>query len=350
MSWQGIEGHDAIVERFRRSIERGRLASTFLFVGPSGIGKRTFALKLAQSLLCQQPSDDPLAPCGRCDACQQVLAGTHPDLLLVAKPADKSAIPISLLIGEDQRRMQEGLCHDIALKPFMGGRRIAIVDDADDLNEEGANCLLKTLEEPPPKSLLILIGTSVDRQLPTIRSRSQIVRFQPLSAEIIARLLEQQGLAANPQEAARVATFADGSLQRAVELLDPELWAFRGQLLNQLAKPRLPSLELGRTATAFIDEAGKEAPRRRIRARQLIGFAAEFYRQIARSQSGLPAVGDEAMCSSVQRAETHWTGREDAAVDCAERCLEALGQVDRNANQATLVEAWANDLGRIAAH
>ncbi len=69
--------------------------------------------------------------------------------------------------------MREGLCHDIALKPFMGGRKVAIIDDADDLNEEGANCLLKTLEEPPPHSVLILIGTSAERQLPTIRSRAR---------------------------------------------------------------------------------------------------------------------------------------------------------------------------------
>ena len=244
--------------------------------------------------------------------------------------------------------MREGLCHDIALKPFMGGRRIAIIDDADDLNEEGANCLLKTLEEPPPQSVLILIGTSVDKQLPTIRSRCQIVRFQPLQADLIAELLVQQGIATNPAEAQRVATFADGSLERAQELIDPELWAFRGQLLNQLAKPRVPSLELARAATAFVDEAGKEASLRRNRARQIIGFAADFYRQLARSQVGLPAAGDDALRASVERAASGWQGREESAVDCAERCLEALGHIDRNANQATLIEAWADDLGRLA--
>jgi DNA polymerase-3 subunit delta' len=350
MSWQGIEGHDQIVERFRQSIARSRLASTFLFVGPPGIGKRSFALKLAQSLLCQNPGDDPLAPCLRCDACRQVEAGTHPDVLLVTKPADKSDIPVALLIGEDTKRMQEGLCHDIALKPFMGGRRFAIIDDADNLNEEGANCLLKTLEEPPPRSVLILIGTSVDRQLPTIRSRSQIVRFQPLPENVVADLLQKQGLAANAAEAERVASFSDGSLERARELIDPELWAYRGQLLSQLAKPRLAGLELARSASAFVDEAGKEASLRRNRARQIMGFAADFYRQVTRRQSGLPAAGDETLRGSVERAEAVWQGRAEVAADCAERCLEALGHIDRNANQATLIEAWADDLSRLAAN
>ena len=130
-----------------------------------------------------------LDPCGTCDSCLQVAARTHPDLLLVSKPADKSFIPLSTFIGDEARRMREGLCHDIALRPFMGGRRVAVIDDADYLNEEGANALLKTLEEPPPSSVLILIGTSADKQLPTIRSRSQIVRFRPLTAEHLEQLL-----------------------------------------------------------------------------------------------------------------------------------------------------------------
>ncbi len=182
MVWQGIEGHDAIADRFRTALTHGRLASTFLFVGPAGIGKRTFALKLAQSLLCQAVPAEQLAPCGTCDSCIQVLAGTHPDLHLVCKPADKGFIPLAAFIGDDDHRMREGLCHAIALKPFMGGRRIAIIDDADYLNEEGANSLLKTLEEPPPRSVLILIATSLERQLPTIRSRCQTVRFGRLDA------------------------------------------------------------------------------------------------------------------------------------------------------------------------
>ena len=89
--------------------------------------------------------------------------------------------------------MREGLCYDIALKPYSGRRKVAIIDDADYLNKEGANCLLKTLEEPPPKSLLILIGTSEQRQLPTIRSRCQIVRFQPLPEQDVAELLLATG-------------------------------------------------------------------------------------------------------------------------------------------------------------
>lgn len=349
MTWQGIAGHDEIVEQFRRALARGRLASTFLFVGPEGVGKRTFALRLAQCLLCQVRPAERLDPCGQCASCAQVLAGTHPDLLQVAKPRDRSEIPVALLIGSGDKRMHEGLCHDISLKPFMGGRRIAIINDADYLNEEGANCLLKTLEEPPPQSVLILIGTSIDRQLPTIRSRAQIIRFQPLARDVLAELLVAQGLVADAAAAQRVAAFSEGSLSRAVELSDPELWSFRGKLLERLAGPNLDGLQLAKFVGAFVDEAGKEAPPRRARARLIVGFVVEFYRQLWRAMSGIKlSVDDAELRTRIEQTLGRWPAGQEAAGACADRSLEALAHIDRNANQATWIEAWVEDLTRLA--
>ena len=172
--------------------------------------------------------------------------------------------------------MREGLCHDIALRAFSGGRKVAMIDDADDLNEEGANALLKTLEEPPPGSVLILVGTTADKQLPTIRSRSQIIRFRGLDPETIAELLLAQGVVENPAEAERLAALAEGSLSRAVELADEELWAFRDQFLAQLARVDQSSVALAREVNEFVDSAGKDAPSRRRRLRQIIGWRSIF--------------------------------------------------------------------------
>ena len=304
MAWQGIEGHDEVVERFRRALRRGRLASTFLFVGPAGIGKRTFAERLAQSLLCSEVAEQELAPCGRCTSCLQVASLTHPDLHIIEKPPDKSAIPLSLFVGDDAHRMREGLCHDIALKPFMGGRKVAIIDDADDLNEESANCLLKTLEEPPPQSVLILIGTSSDKQLPTIRSRCQTIRFQALRPELVAEILQSRGLAADGEQAQRLAEFSGGSLRRAQELADDDLWTFRQQLLRALAQPRLESVALAQTINSFVDAAGKEASLRRARSRQLIAFAVDFYRQLLRAHESLPVSGDAELIRAVEQSRS----------------------------------------------
>jgi DNA polymerase-3 subunit delta' len=343
--WQGIEGHDRIVARFRRAISLGRLASTFLFVGPEGIGKRSFAVALARSLLCERRDEAQLDACGMCPSCVQVEARTHPDLHIVGLPEGKSSIPIKLLIGEDETRMREGLCFDISLKPFSGKRKIAIIEDADYLNRaEVANCLLKTLEEPPPRSLLILVGTSESKQLPTIRSRSQVVRFAPLNPEIVERLLVEKRLVADAAEAKRLAAQSDGSLTRAMELADPDLWQFRADLLAALAREPLESYRLAQSLVPFVDAAGKEAPPRRARARQVIRFAVEFYRRLLQRQVGageLSGSEDERYVTAAIKA-----GQSDPEATAAriERSLEALSHIDRNANQTTLLEAWLDDL------
>jgi DNA polymerase III subunit delta' len=348
MTWHEVLGHDRVVDQFRQAIRLGRLASTFLFVGPPGIGKHTFALKLAQALLCSNARPEELEPCGHCPACQQVAARTHPDLILISKPKDRSFIPVELFIGDAAHRMRAGLCFDIALKPYYGGRRVAIIDDADFLNQEAANCLLKTLEEPPPHSLIILVSSSEQIQLPTIRSRSQVVRFRPLPQEAVAQLLVAHGLVADPQTAAHLATMSAGSMQRALELADEALGDFRTLLLAHLSDPQADTVEFAKSVGPFVDQAGKDAPSRRVRMQQIFGMGADFYRQLMRSLAGLPIEGDELLVRSVQDAYKVWPCDEEAAAICLERCLEAQSQVLANANQATLIDCWIDDLAVIS--
>jgi DNA polymerase-3 subunit delta' len=345
MSWHGVYGHDDVIERFRRALRRGRLASSFLFAGPAGVGKRTFALKLAQAMLCQTQPEEVLDPCETCPSCIQVLAGTHPDLDLIGKPDDKSFIPLELLIGDREHRRREGLCHNIALKPYLGGRKIAVIDDADYLNTEGANALLKTLEEPPPRSVLILIGAAPAKQLPTIRSRCQLVRFQPLPIALVVELLVSKGLVADAAEAERLARYSEGSIRQAMDLADPELWSFRNTLYQRLCETPLDSVQLAPWVAAFVDEAGREAAARRGRLRQVVALAAEFYRRLMHADRGGAPSNDETLERCVEQALAHEGSRRQAAARL-DRCLDAAAEIDRNANQATLIECWLDDLAR----
>lgn len=353
MSWHGIIGHDKVVEQFRRALSRGRLASSFLFAGPSGIGKRSFALKLAQALLCENHPEESLDPCEHCPACLQVIAGTHPDFQLVSKPVDKSFIPLELLIGDKEHRRREGLCHYIALKPYKGGCKIAVIDDADYLNAEGANALLKTLEEPPPRSVLILIGTSPAKQLPTIRSRCQLIRFQPLDADTVARLLTDKGIVQDAAEARRLARHGDGSLERAGELANVEIWTFRNALYQRLAAETLDSVSLSRMTAKFVEDAGKDAAARRRRLHQVIGFIADFYRQLLRALNGAATPAPPDLAEADDAEVDHFIGealkRQSLDVEKTaarlDRCLQTDLLVDRNANQSTLIETWLDGLG-----
>ncbi|MCA9081573.1 MAG: hypothetical protein KDA58_13500, partial [Planctomycetaceae bacterium] len=171
MIWDRLKGHQTQVEMFRRAIDRQRLAHAYLLVGSHGIGKRLFVHLLAQCLFCDQHAEEELLACGRCSGCKQVLAGTHPDLLEVGCPKGKKELPIELLVGPPERRGREGLCHDLALRPMSASRRIALINDAELMNEASANALLKTLEEPPRDSLIFLTTPDTEPILPTIRSR-----------------------------------------------------------------------------------------------------------------------------------------------------------------------------------
>lgn len=351
MAWQGVLGHDDVARWFRRAAARGRLASTFLFVGPAGIGKHTFALRLAQALLCQHPrAEESLDPCQECESCRLARAGNHPDLHQVSRPQQKSSIPIELLIGERERRMQSGLCHEIALKPYLSDRKVAIIDDADWLNVEGANSLLKTLEEPPPGSVLILISSSAEKQLPTIRSRCQVVRFRPLETAVIAQLLLEREIVCDTSEAQRLAAYSEGSFERATQLADAELWDFRQRMLPWLIAPLAKGNELSSAMSAFLDAAGREAPVRRQRARDVLGLAIDFYRQLLRRLSG-EAPGDENEASRLVQSAAD-EGRLDAerAAALLERTLLAVQHVDSNANQPNWLDGWIDDLGQIEAH
>ena len=356
MPWDDLLGHEAAIDRFRRSIERNRLASTYLFVGPPGIGKYTFALKLAQALLCSANPPEAVEACGNCPSCQQVAAKTHPDLILISKPADKAFIPVETFIGDREHRRQTGLCHDIGLKPFMGGRKIAIIDDADFLNQESANCLLKTLEEPPPKSLLMLIGTSEQRQLSTIVSRSQVVRFAPLNNAQIADLLYRMSDLESDLPIDELAAASNGSVTLAVQLSESEVYEFRKQLYSYLTQLDPQWNVFSKAVIAFVDAAGKDGAAKRARLGMIGDFAIEFFRQCYLTSTGSRA-DDVALDGVLANAVDTFVQNSDglSAEELAERCglcIHRCGdlqqQVFANVSPVNAVDAWLRDLSRLS--
>ncbi len=354
MHWQDLLGHEQQRAWFRTAIASGRLATSFLFVGPDGIGKRTFARLLAKSLLCVRKPAEELDCCNACEGCAQVEASTHPDLIEICKPADKANIPIEMLIGDRENRMRAGLCHDISMRPYSGRRKIAIMDDADFLNVEGANSLLKTLEEPPPDSLLILVGTNLQSQLPTIRSRCQVIVFKPLSIEQLQVLIERDGMLDAVLEgdmtrnrntyAADIARLCNGSLVEARLLVDPDVAEFRRTLLDILAADRMNFVELTKSCAGMIDAAGKDGRVKRERAKLILRSCAAFYRAIALQFSHIVEDHDATLSKAVTQAVPHWKTGIHGAIQCWRRCLLAMEQVDRNANQASWLEDWSTSL------
>lgn len=347
MSWSEVVGHDAVVERFQRAARKGRLVSTYLFVGPDGIGKRKFALKLAQSVLCTVNPEEQLEPCGTCPGCQQVAASSHPDLIQIAKPEDKANIPVETFIGDREHRMQEGLCHDISLKPFSGRRKVAIIDDADALNLESANALLKTLEEPPQGSIIILLSSSQHRQLSTIVSRSQVVRFEPLQNDEVLGILRTLEPLDTDVELEVLAASSNGSVATAIAFADPAVLEFRASLLSQLASLDPGSNEFVKTTTSFIDGAGKDGAAKRMRAAQVGNFTIDFYRQLMLALTGNQVHCDAKMATAINMAIESWTVNIEATGEAIHRSLDFQRHIAANANSANALQCWYSDLGKL---
>lgn len=350
MSWNTVLGHTREIDKLRLGAASGRLAHAYAFVGPSGIGKKRFAFELARCLLCDRHSDAELDSCGQCSSCQQVLAQTHPDLIFVSLPEGKSELPIKLFVGEDESRGKEGLCHDLSLKPMSARRRVAIIDDAEWMSEPASNALLKTLEEPPPHSVLILIATSTDRLLATIRSRCQIVTFQPLSPSDVQKLLIQEAITADDREAAQVAGLCEGSLDAARQLLDPGLRSLRDELYQLLAADPFRSVQTAGRMIEALESAGTEKSSQREYAGWIVRFCVEFYRRallsVAGGSSGAAGAIPQAQ-AFVSRLGDSTVETIDRVVELVERCLAAEWQLEANAAIPLCMESLFDDLGRL---
>jgi DNA polymerase III subunit delta' len=226
--WTGVRGQDAALGLLRRALQADRVAHAYAFVGPSGVGRRLTALGFAQACLC------PDRGCGACPTCRRVAAGQHPDChLLAPTPPEKNPRGTPSLRIEQIRELE----HWAALAPLAAPRKVFILDDAERMTLPTAQALLKTLEEPPPRTLLILILANVRALPPTVLSRCQLVRFRPLpEAEAVAVLVEG---GVEPEAARLLARLCRGQVGRALAGEPGAVRARRDAALELAGTPRV---------------------------------------------------------------------------------------------------------------
>lgn len=201
MKFSAAGAKGANIDGLMRSVKAGRIVHAILMTGPRGTGKRTAARMLAQALLCR--GDDP--PCGVCPECRQFLAESHPDVHRVVTETRSISV-------DNIRELRD----ELALRPFEGGRHVAIIEQAERMTAQAQNALLKTLEEPIGDVVFLVITDQPGAMLPTIVSRCQRIRFSPLGMDECAKVLEERGIA--PGRARMLAGYSQGCVGRALEI------------------------------------------------------------------------------------------------------------------------------------
>ena len=298
MRLQDLIGQDLARAALERAVAGGRVAHAYVFEGPPGVGKRSAALGLAMALDC------PVAPgagCGTCEVCRRIEAGLHPDV-----PAFGPSGPGAQIVIEDIRAI-------LALartRPHEAPARVIVVDDADAMNPNSANGLLKTLEEPLPGTHLVLCTGAPDRLLPTVRSRSQRIRFRALSPAALGEIARARGI---PEARAEIAAaLAGGSAARMLEAAAAE--DAQGGLTEALAElPGAGQLFDAVSAITGEKEGKADLPR-------LVGLLGGLYRDALAVASGAPELATLARAGDPQ-------GLAAAGVDRLGRALTAIVDV-----------------------
>lgn len=220
-----VIGHKANIDLLKNSLRSGRVANAYLFAGPPDVGKEFVAVSFAKALNCLDLTDEYEA-CGVCNSCKKIDSGNHPDVRKVS--------PDGAWLKIDQIR---GLQKQISYKPMEGRRKVYIILEVERMTRETANAFLKTLEEPPGTSTLIMVTTNMSALLPTIRSRCQILKFSNVPRTVLRQELMKRFII-NEAEAKSIVMLSGGKIGKALELARERDFSTEVEMPKVLQKPK----------------------------------------------------------------------------------------------------------------
>jgi DNA polymerase-3 subunit delta' len=318
MSFARIIGHERPLQSLRHSLETGRLHHAYLFVGPEGIGMRTIAHSLAKSLHCRERRFDF---CDQCPSCFSIRDWNSPDVRLVEPLSGKKDISIKQI---------RDLIGNISLRSFSGQKKVAIIDPAELMNYHAQNALLKTLEEPPENSLLILVTKSSGALLPTLLSRCLRISFGLLSVEQASEfLMRQKGL--DPAESRLRSALTMGSIGQALAWSDAEIKEQRSDWINRYCA--LAEQDY-RGALMFAEELAEDKEK----CVTVLQWLEGWHRDVL----ALQVTGDRSMVRNVDLMETlahHASAnRQELTLRCLFELAAALDALQRTYNRRMILE------------
>jgi DNA polymerase III subunit delta' len=362
-------------EGLARQMKSDEVAHSWLLLGPPGAGKRAAAMAMAAAVNCRE---EPGVGCGTCSTCQRIMRRRHPDVHHI--------VPEGPLIPVDQIR--DMVIPEASRSPFEGRMKVFIIEEAERMNDAAQNSLLKTLEEPQPDTMFVLVSDREDELLETIQSRCRVVRLEPISHDGVVALLVARGI--SESDATVAALVSGGDPERAVQLVDDpavgerrKLWRtipsrltgpvaaldVATEILDQskLAmkeREQLQKVEVVELAEALGEGRGTATARNALATRhkrearraeeevlgEALEFLATFYRDVLAHRRG---AGDDIVNADLTDSISQWAASDasdasDAALLlAAERCISARETLTRNANVPLAIESALLEVGRL---
>ena len=326
MPFRDILGHEHVLGLLAQAVDRGSLPQSLIFAGPSGVGKHLAAVALAQLLNCQARTGGDA--CGTCPSCRRIARRIHPDVLFI-EPEESGSIKV-----EQIRQAVESAGY----RPFEGRRRVVIIDQADAMVPNGQDALLKTLEEPPPASVFVLVTALPDMLLPTVRSRCQRLRFGLLAPGDVAQVLMARH-EYSEADAHAAAAVSEGSIGRALEEGSDAFVDARSAALSLLQRAATNAAPAARIQAATGLPGGGRGKADRVALGQTLVALSSILRDLG---ALLSSAEDRALANADLRTPLHGLLRSYdrervlSAFAAVDRALEAL---DRNASPK-IVADW----------
>ncbi|MBQ1916300.1 MAG: DNA polymerase III subunit [Lachnospiraceae bacterium] len=328
MKIDDIAGQTVALTHLKNALKKDQISQAYMLIGEPGMGKKTIAESFAESILCEERKPGEYEHCGKCRSCHQVETGNHPDCIFVTHEK-------SNLISVDEIREQ--LVSDVEIKPYQGSKKVYIVPDAEMMNEQAQNALLKTLEEPPEYAVIILLVANADLMLPTLLSRSIKLPLAPLPDQVIEEKLIKDYYI-QKYRTSSIVKFARGNLGRAIEMSENDDFIEDKNTASDIMKKVVKTESY--QWKDWIDELSKD----KVRLPFFLGLFMDWYRDILMAKSG--AGRERLMFADEESVITEEAGEYDyeGLKYCIEAIEDAQAKVRANVKLSLVLENLFNTL------
>ncbi len=328
MKIDDIAGQTVALTHLKNALKKDQISQAYMLIGEPGMGKKTIAESFAESILCEERKPGEYEHCGKCRSCHQVETGNHPDCIFVTHEK-------SNLISVDEIREQ--LVSDVEIKPYQSSKKVYIVPDAEMMNEQAQNALLKTLEEPPEYAVIILLVANADLMLPTLLSRSIKLPLAPLPDQVIEEKLIKDYYI-QKYRTSSIVKFARGNLGRAIEMSENDDFIEDKNTASDIMKKVVKTESY--QWKDWIDELSKD----KVRLPFFLGLFMDWYRDILMAKSG--AGRERLMFADEESVITEEAGEYDyeGLKYCIEAIEDAQAKVRANVKLSLVLENLFNTL------